>query len=163
MLLFHGTGVGKSCTSIQIAEEYILRPEFQDKKVLVIASAAVQENFRTQIFDVERVKQDPTGLLMSQQCTGRRYLEMLERAQTEGLRWENPDSREKFGSIIQSMIDDFYEFRPYQGWGNVHERKRLTLSDADYTQWIHDTYDNRLLIVDEAQNLRDEEETNKNN
>jgi flagellar biosynthesis GTPase FlhF len=44
MLLFHGTGVGKTCTAIQIAEEYILRPEFQDKKVLVLASAAVQEN-----------------------------------------------------------------------------------------------------------------------
>ena len=33
MLLFHGTGVGKTCTAIQVAEEYILRPEFQDKKV----------------------------------------------------------------------------------------------------------------------------------
>jgi len=45
VLLVHGTGTGKTCTAIQIAEEYILRPEFQDKKVMVVASAAVQENF----------------------------------------------------------------------------------------------------------------------
>ena len=34
-----GTGTGKTCTAIQIAEEYILRPEYQDKRVLVLASA----------------------------------------------------------------------------------------------------------------------------
>ena len=58
LLMVHGTGVGKTCTGIQIAEEYILRPEFQDKKVLVVASNAVQENFRTQIFDMSRVYLD---------------------------------------------------------------------------------------------------------
>jgi hypothetical protein len=158
MLLFHGTGVGKSCSAIQVAEEYILRPEFQDRKVLVLASAAVQESFRTQIFDVTRVSDDR---LTSQQCTGRRYLEMLERAQTEGLRWENPDSREKLNNIVQSMIDDFYEFKAYQSWANGNDKKKLTLSPADYAAWIHETYDNRLLIVDEAQNLRESEETNK--
>lgn len=158
MLLFHGTGQGKSCSAIQVAEEYILRPEFQDKKVLILASAAVQENMRTQIFDVLRVKQDPSGILMSQQCTGRRYLEMLERAQTEGLRWENLESREKLGSIVESMINDFYEFRPYQSWGNEHERKRLSLSPRDYDAWIHETYDNRLVIVDEAHNLRENQD-----
>jgi type I site-specific restriction endonuclease len=68
--MVHGTGTGKTCTAIQVAEEYILRPEFQDKKVLVLASAAVQENFRTQVFDVTRVKSED-GLLLSQQCTGR--------------------------------------------------------------------------------------------
>lgn len=161
MLLFHGTGQGKTCTAIQVAEEYILRPEFQDKKVLVLASAAVQENFRTQVFDVNRVKVDPAGIFQSQQCTGRRYLDMLQRAQTEGLRWEDPESREKMNAIIQSMIDDFYEFRPYQSWGNLHESKRITLSPADYAQWIHDTYDGRLVIVDEAHNLREGEDTNK--
>lgn len=150
-----------TCTAIQVAEEYILRPEFQDKKVLVLASAAVQENFRTQVFDVTRVKQDPSGLLMSQQCTGRRYIEMLERAQVEGLRWENPENREKLNTIIQSMIDDFYDFKPYQGWANTHERKRLVLSPTDYAKWIHETYDDRLIIVDEAHNLREDEESNK--
>lgn len=161
LLLFHGTGVGKSCSAIQVAEEYILRPEFQDKKVLLLASAAVQENFRTQIFDVTRVKVDPSGILLSQQCTGRRYLEMLERAQSEGLRWENPESRDKLKSIVQSMIDDFYEFKPYLGWANEVERKKITLSPKDFEQWVHDNYDDKMFIVDEAHNLREDEESNK--
>jgi hypothetical protein len=158
MLLFHGTGVGKTCTAIQVAEEYIMKPEFQDKKVLVLASAAVQENFKTQVFDVTRVSGDK---MTSQQCTGRRYLDMLERAQTEGLRWENPESREKLNTIVQSMVDDFYDFKPYQGWANTLDKKKLTLSPSDYNAWIHETYDNRLIIVDEAQNLRESDETNK--
>ena len=52
LILVHGTGVGKTCTAIQVAEEYIIRPEFQDKRVLVLANPSVQENFKTQIFDI---------------------------------------------------------------------------------------------------------------
>ena len=161
MLLVHGTGVGKSCSAIQVAEEYILRPEFQDKKVLVVASSAVQENFRTQIFDVTRVKQDPTGLLMSQQCTGRRYLDQLERAQTEGLMWENPENREKMNSIVQKMIDDFYDFSGGIQFANLIDKKKTNLSPADFKAWIHETFDGRLLIVDEAHSLR-EDDTKEN-
>lgn len=62
LLLVHGTGVGKTCTAIQVAEEYIIRPEFQDKRVLVIANPSVQENFKTQIFDITRVSVDADGL-----------------------------------------------------------------------------------------------------
>ena len=161
MLLVHGTGTGKTCSAIQVAEEYILRPEFQDKKVLVVASSAVQDNFRTQIFDVTRVKQDPTGLLMSQQCTGRRYLEQLERAQTEGLRWENPENREKLNSIVQKMIDDFYDFSGGIQFANLVDKKKTNLSPADFTAWVHETFDGRLLIVDEAHSLR-EDDTKEN-
>ena len=161
MILVHGTGSGKTCSAIQVAEEYILRPEFQDKKVLVVASSAVQDNFRTQIFDVTRVKQDPTGLLMSQQCTGRRYLEQLERAQTEGLRWENPENREKLNSIVQKMIDDFYDFSGGIQFANLVDKKKTNLSPADFTAWVHETFDGRLLIVDEAHSLR-EDDTKEN-
>jgi hypothetical protein len=78
LLMIHGTGTGKTCTAIQVAEEYILRPEFQDKKVMVVASAAVQDNFQSQLFDMTRVSIDTiAGTLESKQCTGRRYLDML--------------------------------------------------------------------------------------
>ena len=73
VLVIHGTGTGKTCTAIQIAEEYIIRPEFQYQKVLVIASAAVQTSFAREIFDITRV--NPENFLESKQCTGRRYLD----------------------------------------------------------------------------------------
>jgi len=154
MLLVHGTGTGKTCSAIQIAEEYILRPEFQDKKVLVLASEAIRDNFRTQLFDVERVQKDG-DVLKSPQCTGRRYLEMLERAQSEGLRWENPESREKLGIIVNRMISEFYDFSGYMQFANVVDKKFLTLSKDDFTQWVRDNFNGKLLIVDEAHNLRE--------
>lgn len=156
MLLVHGTGVGKTCTSIQVAEEYILRPEFQDKKVLVLATSAVQETFRSQIFDVNRVEQDH-GILRSQQCTGRRYLDMLERARSEDLRWENPENRERLNTIVQKMIDDFYEFSGYIQFYNLVETKRIKLSPADFEAWVHETFDGRLLILDEAHKMSEDE------
>ena len=154
MLLVHGTGTGKTCSAIQIAEEYILRPEFQDKKVLVLASEAIRDNFRTQLFDVERVQKDG-DVLKSPQCTGRRYLEMLERAQSEGLRWENPESREKLGMIVNRMISEFYDFSGYMQFANAVDKKFLTLSKDDFTQWVRDNFNGKLLIVDEAHNLRE--------
>lgn len=156
MLLVHGTGVGKTCTSIQVAEEYILRPEFQDKKVLVLATSAVEETFRSQIFDVNRVEEDH-GFLRSQQCTGRRYLEMLERARSEELRWENPENRERLNAIVQKMISDFYEFSGYIQFYNLVETKRIKLSPADFEAWVHETFDGRLLILDEAHKMGESE------
>ena len=142
-----------TCTSIQVAEEYILRPEFQDKKVLVLATSAVEETFRSQIFDVNRVEQDPSGLLRSQQCTGRRYLDMLERARSEELRWENPENRERLNTIVQKMINDFYEFSGYIQFYNLVETKRIKLSKPDFEAWIHENFDGRLLILDEAHKM----------
>ena len=155
MLLVHGTGSGKTCSAIQVAEEYILRPEFQDKKVMVVSSATVQDNFRTQLFDVQRVKQDPSGLLKSPQCTGRRYLEMLERAQSENMRWENPENRERLGAIVQRMISEFYDFTGYIQFANTIERQSLSLSANDFASWVRETFNGKLLIIDEAHNLRE--------
>jgi len=160
MLVVHGTGSGKTCTAIQIAESYILRPEFQDKKVYVIASGVVQDNFKTQVFDVTRVKED-NGILVSQQCTGRRYLEMLERAQRENLRWESPENRDRLENIVKKMIDDFYEFSGYIQFANIVDKMKITLSVDDFHNWIHETFDGRLLIVDEAHNLREGLSENK--
>lgn len=154
MLVVHGTGSGKTCTAIQIAESYILRPEFQDKKVLIVASGVVQDNFKTQVFDVTRVKEE-NGVLLSQQCTGRRYLEMLERAQSEKLRWENPENRDRLESIVKKMINDFYDFTGYIQLANTVNTKKVMLSVDDFNMWIHETFDGRLLIVDESHNLRE--------
>jgi hypothetical protein len=157
LLMAHGTGTGKTCTAIQIAEEYILRPEFQDKKVLVLANPSVQENFKNQIFDISRVNVDKDGLLMSKQCTGRRYLEILQRAQTQPLKWTDRASRDKLLRQASRILNEFYDFQGYSKFGNVLETQK---KDGGYNdKWIHDTFDNRLIIVDEAHNLRDTSET----
>ena len=160
VLMVHGTGVGKTCTAIQIAEEYIMRPEFQDKKVMVVASRAVQENFRTQIFDMTRVHlDDKSNTLSSKQCTGRRYLDMLLRIEAEPKNWANPEIVDRLETISDRIISEFYEFSAYNSFGAMLNRK-LTGTAKDIDEgWIHDNFDNRLLIIDEAHNIRAKDET----
>jgi hypothetical protein len=162
LLMVHGTGTGKTCTAIQIAEEYIIRPEFQDKRVLVLANPAVQENFKTQIFNVSKVIQDPNGMLLSKQCTGRRYLDMLQRIQSEPLKWSDNSVKEKMNTIVQRIITEFYEFQGYRVLANMLERETEIGGETHLDAWIHKTFDNRMIIVDEAHSLRDtSDETSK--
>ena len=156
LLMIHGTGTGKTCTAIQVAEEYILRPEFQDKKVFVVASAAVQDNFQSQLFDMTRVNIDTiAGTLESKQCTGRRYLDMLMRIESEPKNWNNPDIRAKLERTANTIIKEFYEFTAYSSFGNLIMAKLGgTEMDID-REWVHANFDNRLLIIDEAHNIRE--------
>ena len=156
LLMVHGTGVGKTCTAIQIAEEYILRPEFQEKKVLVVAGPAVQSNFKTEIFDINRVSLDKTqSILSSKQCTGRRYLDMLTRIEADPKQWNVPDTRIRLGTLADRIISEFYEFIGYSTFGAMINKKLLELKPADAEKWVHETFDNRLVIIDEAHNLRE--------
>lgn len=153
LLMVHGTGTGKTCTAIQIAEEYIIRPEFQDKRVLVLANPAVQDNFKTQIFAISKVSVDQDGILLSKQCTGRRYLDMLLRIQSEPLKWTDKATRERMNTIAQRIISEFYEFQGYRTFANlVNEQEEL--GDA----WIHKNFDDRLIIIDEAHSIRNPED-----
>ena len=159
LLMVHGTGVGKTCTAIQIAEEYIIRPEFQDKKVFVMANPSVQDNFKTQIFDISRVSVDSDGLVLSKQCTGRRYLDMIQRSQSETLRFTDKKSQQRISLLANRLVGEFYEFSGYTSFANALETKHLYSTPNELNKWIHDTFDNRLIIVDEAHNLRDTSET----
>jgi superfamily II DNA or RNA helicase len=157
LLMVHGTGAGKTCSAIQIAEEYIIRPEFQDKRVLVLANPSIQENFKSQIFDVSRV--DPDGAVISQQCTGRRYLEMLERSSDETLRYTDRASRNRLAARASRIISEFYEFYGYEGFAIMVKNELEKRSQTEGDKWIRETFDNRLIIVDEAHNLRETTES----
>ena len=154
LLMVHGTGTGKTCSAIQIAEEYILRPEFQDQRVLVLAQPAVQENFKNQIFDITRVVVDKEGLLLSKQCTGRRYLDMLERIQREPMKWSDPTVRDKMDTIAKKIISEFYEFQGYREVA-ILVGKQESFGKTHLVSWIHKHFDNRMIIIDEAHNIRD--------
>ena len=160
ILMVHGTGQGKTCSAIQIAEEYILRPEFQDKRVFVLANPSIQENFKSQIFDITRVQTDVDGVLLSKQCTGRRYLDMIQRSQSEPLRLTDKTQQSKIMRMANRIISEFYEFQGYQGFAKVVTDKQQELkSQNEMDAWIHQTFDNRLIIVDEAHNLRETTES----
>jgi superfamily II DNA or RNA helicase len=156
LLVTHGTGTGKTCTAIQIAEEYIIRPEFQEKTVLILAQPSVQNNFKNQIFDITKVSVD-NNIVLSQQCTGRRYLDMILRVQNEPMKWTDPVTRERIVDLSQKLIQEFYEFQGYIEFANKLE-EHAQIGGLHLDAWIHKNFDNRMIIVDEAHNLRSTDE-----
>ena len=152
LLMVHGTGTGKTCTAIQVAEEFIIRPEFQTKRVLVLANPSVVENFKSEIFNVNRLDPDPSGVLLSKQCTGRRYLDIIQRA--EPIRITDVNSKKKVRDMAGRIFSEFYEFQGYRTFANYIMNAEEGKTENDRKQWLHDTFDNRLIIIDEAHNLR---------
>ena len=154
LLMIHGTGVGKTCTGIQIAEEFILRPEFQHKKVLIMANSSIQDSFKNQIFDVSRLSLDESGLILSKQCTGRRYLEMIQRAQRDPIKLTDRASQYRVMEMASKFINEFYEFQGYIQFSNIIENAVSTKTPREVENFIHETFDDRLIIIDEAHNIR---------
>jgi hypothetical protein len=155
--MVHGTGTGKTCTAIQIAEEYIFRPEFQNKRVLVLANPSVEENFKSEIFNVNRLDPDPSGVILSKQCTGRRYLDIIQRTQSQPIRLTDLSGKKAVRDTATRIFGEFYEFQGYRTFANYIDNVRKGKTDNDYDKWVHDEFDNRLIIVDEAHNLRVDE------
>jgi len=161
LLMVHGTGTGKTCTAIQIAEEFILRPEFQEKRVLIMANPSIQDSFKSQIFDVSKASVDASGMISSKQCTGKRYLEMIQRAQREPLKLTDKSVQTRVMEMASRLISEFYEFQGYEAFANPILELSEQGTEHELEKFIHKTFDNRLIIIDEAHNIRQKEEGGK--
>ena len=62
LLLFHGLGTGKTCSAISICENIrkFNRQINNTKRIIVIASPNIQDNFKLQLFDERKLK-NPIG------------------------------------------------------------------------------------------------------
>ena len=161
LLMVHGTGTGKTCTAIQIAEEFILRPEFQEKRVLIMANPSIQDSFKSQIFDVSKASVDTSGIISSKQCTGKRYLEMIQRAQREPLKLTDKSVQTRVMEMASRLISEFYEFQGYEAFANPILELSEQGTEHELEKFIHKTFDNRLIIIDEAHNIRQKDEGGK--
>ena len=157
LLLYHNVGVGKSCTAISIAEQY---QEIYNKKVLVILSSTLVDNFKKQIFNISKynIKTNEANL-----CTGTKYPDML-------LDKKNIDS-ELLEKRVNKLINDKYQFIGYKELAilinNVKEKISLIESNQDKierktNEKLSEIFSDRLIIVDEAHNLRNPSETGGN-
>ena len=74
LLLYHGTGTGKTCSSISIAEQFSEELERNHKKIIVVLNPSIQENFRKNIFNIQKYK----SKRVNQQCLRDKYLKMIK-------------------------------------------------------------------------------------
>jgi hypothetical protein len=144
LLIFHGTGTGKTCSSITIAESYKNLVAENSKKVLVILSKSVKSNFIREIHDVARGYN---------QCTGSDYLN-----------YDFFSSLDKKKKSVLSLIDKFYDLMTYGKFRNeiIKELDTYGIDKYQYNQpipselikWIDLIFSNRVIIVDEVHNLK---------
>ena len=75
-LLYHGVGVGKTCSAITLSENLLLNHTQNDApKIWVVMPSALKGSFKEQIFSIANY--DDYKLLVNQ-CTGDTYIKMLQ-------------------------------------------------------------------------------------
>ena len=143
LLLFHGVGVGKTCTAISIAEQY---HDIYKKKVLVILSSTLVDNFKKQIFDIDKYERGENI------CTGTTYPDMiLEKKKMP---------KEVLNKQITKLINERYEFMGYIELSNYLEDLSKKYK-RKFNERLNAIFSDRLIIIDEAHNMRDTLETKK--
>ena len=151
ILLFHGTGVGKSCSAVSIAEGYIPELKKVGKKVYVLMNPSVKESFRKNIFSKSKLE----GNDVEDQCTRDTYLKGVT---------VTDKNKIKVGKSIDSQINQSYDFMGYLQFANMIENKtekimkREDLTDIDkrdrINKYIHQVFSDSVIIIDEVHNIK---------
>ena len=158
LLLYHGLGSGKTCSAISVAEEM---REYNKQigigsRIIVVASPNVQENFKVQLFDESKLK-DINGLWNISSCTGNNLLKEINPMNMTGL------SKENVAAQIKQLINKYYIFMGYTGFANYIIKESLIETSEKMTtkkrnsiirKKLQKVFNNRLIIIDEVQNIR---------
>ena len=158
LLLFHGLGTGKTCSSISVCEE--MRSYYNQlgitKKIIIVASPTVQTNYRLQLFDHRKLK-NINGSWNLKSCTGNKFINEINPMHMKGL------SRDKLISQIEKIINQSYEFMGYTGFANYIDniiKKNLPREKDSVRQRknkikaLRHEFSNRLITIDEVHNIR---------
>jgi hypothetical protein len=157
LLLYHGLGTGKTCSSIGIAEEMrsYMRQVGITQPILIVASPNVQENYRLQLFDERKLKLE-SGLWKLNTCIGESLLQEINPTNLIGV------PKDRVISEINSIINKYYKFMGYVELRNYIQRviqiptgSRFSPSELKELKIkkIKKYFDNRLIVIDEVHNI----------
>jgi len=141
ILLFHGTGTGKTCTAVSIAENF--KDQVKEYgQFIIICGRSIIENFKSNIFDKNKLTEGN----IDYQCTGSTYYD-----ETDLTKAKNVDSQYR---AIQKKVEEYYDFNTYRQFAKPLHNKKTELTKPLYEKYIRDTFSNKLIIIDEVQALR---------
>jgi superfamily II DNA or RNA helicase len=163
LLLYHGLGTGKTCSAITICEEmrdYLVQIGMStSQKIIIVASPNVQQNFKLQLFDKNKLKLID-GIWNIRSCTGNKYLKEINPMNMKGM------EEDKVVSEIKKIIRRSYRFLGYDQFANLIEKTSM-VSD-DITDKTHRTkimmqklklvFGNSLIVIDEFHNIKSTDE-----
>jgi hypothetical protein len=148
MLVYHGTGVGKTCSSIISAELYM--DKNPKGRTHIILPRAVVGSFMKEIFNVDAYVEG------TPQCTRDKYPMMANMVGETNIRI--------LQKAISKIIKNRYTFDGYDSFANKFKKKRKSLYEKyvrnpelakqKFHNWIMSTYDQSFFIIDEAHKLR---------
>lgn len=156
ILLYHGMGTGKTCTAIGVSEQFRnvhkYNPHFN--KIWIIASANVQENFKFQLFDQDKlIKKNDIWTLDS--CVGPNLLQELQNYDLQNM------TKEMIVKKINKNINKHYHFLGYEKFANLIHNIVRNVKVSDEKKYknvvkkkLNEHFGNSLLVIDEAHNIR---------
>ena len=158
LLLFHGLGTGKTCSSISVCED--MRSYYKQlgnkKKIIIVASPVVQENYKLQLFDERRLK-SVNGIWNINSCTGNKFIKEINPMNIKNL------PRNRVISYIDKIIRGSYIFMGYTQFANninniieraVGNSKNNGKIKKRKGYAIRKAFSDRLLVIDEVHNIR---------
>ena len=165
LLIYHEMGVGKTCTAISIAENLKEIVTKSNTKIYVIRPDEIER----QIFNINVVK-DGTP---DKQCTGDTYIDNVKyndlvkkcsQKHSQKNSDRDVDSCSQLKTKVDKDIKKIYEFYGSQMWANNvnKEIESKTKNIEDDTEKenkiktiIKNNYNNAVIIIDEAHEMRD--------
>lgn len=160
LLLFHGLGSGKTCSAIGVCEEMrdYLKQMGINKRIIIVASPNVQDNFKLQLFDDRQLK-EVDGVWTIKGCLGNKLLKEINPTRMKGLK------REKVIHLIKNLINASYSFQGYVQFSNEIVKKSGKPADSLETKIrnLEYEYSNTTIVIDEVHNIRiSDDNENKN-
>jgi len=181
LLLYHGLGTGKTCSAIGVCEEMrdYMKQMGITKRIIIVASENVQDNFKLQLFDERKLKLID-GVWNIKGCIGNKLLKEINPMNMKGI------PKEKIVNQIKNLINNYYIFLGYGQFANyiiktIHyeeeariqekmeqndkiKNKIQLLGDSKITlnkriiRKLKNEFDNRLIVIDEVHNIRKAED-----
>ena len=155
LLLYHGLGTGKTCSSIQISEEFrsYLKQLGINKKILIIASPVVQDNYKLQLFDDRKLKK-VNGEWNINSCLNNKFLKEVNPTSTQNI------SKKRLVHQLKKLISKWYRFMGYTEFSNyidnISKKTSLDLDgnidDQKMIEAIKKEFSNTLIVIDEVHN-----------
>ena len=154
ILIYHGTGSGKTCTGVSIAENF--RDVYSDvnKRIIILASKNIIENWKKTIFN---------PLKGNEQCTEDIFIKIVKE-NMKGINHLKITNKK-----VAQIIKKYYEFYGYQKFANdvkkiIHEYSKNANDDDNIRlqhKAIRNYFSNRVIIIDEVHNIRNNSEYNE--
>ena len=142
LLMYHAVGVGKTCSSITLAETFLIPHSLYDEpKIWVIMPLSLKNSFKEQIFNVSKMQDYKT---LANQCTGCTYMDMAHIIKESNI--------DKINIKIKKIIKSRYRIFTYDSFASFIE--------SDYTEKGLIVKD-KVIIIDEAHNIRSSHTDNK--